>query len=224
MSRAKAHWQNLSDAVETYSTADHDRYSLYAYDPKPIPEKDRDRKNVATWFSPEAKIRVELPLPDDLATVIGDLVNNMRTALDNMACDLVALNNRGVSGVYFPFCSDVAKVDETISLRNMDRAREDVVALLKTLAIYPQDVANLRAVHDLDVHNKHHSLITGLAMGAEVTLTMPNFTIPTAVRPIFHKLGKQLAFLDGHDALAVLASLLQQVDGTVEAFAALYSL
>ena len=51
-------------------------------------------------------IRVREEVPDNLATIIGDAVHNLRTALDILACELVRINSGDPEGVYFPFCRE----------------------------------------------------------------------------------------------------------------------
>ncbi len=78
-----------------------------------------------------ARIRKAPPLA--LSTVIGDVVHNLRAALDLMACDLVRLNGGNVKGVYFPFANSAEEFPGQIKAKNLDRAGEDVVSLITRL-------------------------------------------------------------------------------------------
>jgi hypothetical protein len=101
------------------------------------------------------RIHVREPLPDHLSSVIGDAVHNLRSSLDLLACDLVHHNNGNVSGVYFPFANSEAGMEKAIKDKNMRRASPAVVALLRFMKPYRGGNADLRALHDLDIHDKH---------------------------------------------------------------------
>ena len=104
-----------------------------------------------------AHVREEVPI--DLAAIVGDVIHNLRAALDLLACELVKANGQSDDNVRFPFAGAAAGIDEMIKRRNMDRASPAVVALIKNLAPYKGGNAALRALHDLDIMDKHQALI-----------------------------------------------------------------
>ena len=98
-------------------------------------------------------------LPDEVSAIVGDAVHNLRAALDLMSVDLAGLRTTNTKGVYFPYSNTPDDLDLMIRKRNFDRAGEDAVTLLRSLQPYHGGNLALRALHDLDIQDKHHSLI-----------------------------------------------------------------
>jgi hypothetical protein len=116
-------------------------------------------------------IRVRRQIPKEFSAIIGDVLHNLRAALDLLACDLVRLNGGNDKDVYFPFCNSVDDLDETIRKRKIDRAASDVVDLIRSFKPYKGGNVALRAIHDLDIMDKHKALIPTAEM-----MGLPNFT------------------------------------------------
>ncbi len=91
--------------------------------------------------------------------VLGDVVHNLRAALDLLASELVRINGKSDSNVYFPFAATAAEFPNAIKKRNFDKAGLDAVNLLYTFAPYRGGNELLRAVHDLDIKDKHTALL-----------------------------------------------------------------
>ncbi len=126
-----------------------------------------------------AHIHVESKTPPDVVgAIVGDIIHNLRAALDLMAVQLVSLSTDNTDGVYFPFCEDESYLGKMIRKRNFDRAGDDAVRLLHTLKPFKGGNIALRALHDLDIQDKHHSLIPNAAM-----LTTPQVTADTSKWP-----------------------------------------
>jgi hypothetical protein len=106
--------------------------------------------------------RVRETVPVNLSGMIGDCVHNLRASLDLMACDLVRLNGKSDKGVYFPFSEDAADFDDMMKRRNLHRATPDVRDLIRSLEPYKGGNKALRAVHDLDIIDKHQTLIPAM--------------------------------------------------------------
>jgi hypothetical protein len=98
-------------------------------------------------------------LPTELPAFIGDVVHNLRSALDLMACALVGLNDQSTKSVYFPFAVDADDLEVSIKSRNIDRAGPDVVEIIRSLKPYTAGNAALRAIHDMDIEDKHKMLV-----------------------------------------------------------------
>lgn len=103
--------------------------------------------------------RIRKPVPIRFSTLIGDLVHNLRTALDLLVCDLVRINGKSAKQVYFPFCASAADLPHAIRERKIHRAGPDIVAAIENLKPYTGGNIALRAIHDLDVTDKHHALL-----------------------------------------------------------------
>jgi len=104
--------------------------------------------------------KVEIPsitlLP---GAIVGDAIHNLRTALDLMASELARIQKQDDADVYFPFAKSADAFDLAIKSRNFQKGGEDAVALLKTFAPYHGGNKLLRALHDLDIRDKHTSLV-----------------------------------------------------------------
>jgi hypothetical protein len=75
-------------------------------------------------------VREEVPIAD-FAAIIGDVIHNLRTALDHLPCELVRSNEQGDKDVYFPFAESGTKLDAMIKRRNMNRAKPMVASLIQ---------------------------------------------------------------------------------------------
>ena len=91
--------------------------------------------------------------------VLGDAVHNLRAALDLLASELARINGKSDHSVYFPFAPTKANFPNAIKNRNFDKAGLDAVTLLYTFAPYRGGNELLRALHDLDIEDKHTSLL-----------------------------------------------------------------
>nr|WP_166179168.1 hypothetical protein [Altererythrobacter segetis] len=109
-------------------------------------------------WSPTTKITVP-PAPELAPAIVGDIIHNARTALDHMASEMARLNNQPDRGVYFPFAENAAGLEEQIKKKNFKRCGAAAVALLRTFKPYKGGNIELRAVHDLDVLDKHRALV-----------------------------------------------------------------
>lgn len=102
------------------------------------------------------------PPPSSASEVIGDAIHNLRSALDLLAVELARTNPRndhGVNGVRFPFCKEPSDLNEMIKRAKFTRAGPECVDALIALKPYPDGNLALRALHDLDIRDKHVSLI-----------------------------------------------------------------
>lgn len=96
--------------------------------------------------------------PKNYRLIVGDAIHNMRAALDFMAVEVVKLNGKSAKGVYFPFSSDAAALDGAIKSKNFYKAPDQAIALLKATQPYRGGNDLLRALHDLDIQDKHHRI------------------------------------------------------------------
>jgi hypothetical protein len=107
--------------------------------------------------------RIRKPMPIKFSSLIGDFVHNLRTALHLLVCDLVTINGKSAKEVYFPFCATAAELPCMIRDRKIHRAGPDVVALIESIKPYSGGNIALRAIHDLDVTDKHRALLPVLS-------------------------------------------------------------
>ncbi len=107
--------------------------------------------------------QIRKPVPMKLAALVGDVIHNLRSALDLLVCDLVKINGQNVANVYFPFCPSEKHLSDAIRDRKIFRAGSDVVRLIESMKPYKGGNIALRAIHDLDVTDKHQALLPVLS-------------------------------------------------------------
>ena len=167
--------------------------------------------------------------PEDLGAIIGDVVHNLRSALDLTACEMVRIAegpSADVGNVYFPFCRRADDLDAMIRRRDFHRAGDAAVALLRELKPYPSGNALLRAIHDLDIHDKHSALIpTFMTVGGPIISRWdddgtPNLSFvgdPTAPTELALVFPASVPFA-GTDILKTLKSFMELTASVVESF------
>jgi hypothetical protein len=158
--------------------------------------------------------------------IVGDAVHNLRTSLDLMASEMARINSQSDSDVYFPFASNADQFEMVIKSRKFDRAGEDAVALLKSFAPYRGGNERLRALHDLDIQDKHKALVpTGHTMTAHIEASyniedLAQNTLTLTGEDIHYVFPPDTAFA-GQRIIETLKDLMQITHGILEAFASL---
>lgn len=122
------------------------------------PPQSSFRPATAENPTPEIRTTIKSP-PRMISAIIGDVIHNLRTALDVLAVQLV--ENAGGNGknVHFPFCASEDELDATARKRGFDRAGPEAMAVLRSARPYHGGDADLRALHDLDIRDKHKAII-----------------------------------------------------------------
>lgn len=157
--------------------------------------------------------------------IIGDIVHNLRSALDLMASEMARLRNLSDKDVYFPFGDDEASLGKRIASKNFDRCGEDAAALLREFKPYKGGNDDLRAIHDLDIEDKHKTLVvTGSNFDFEIDVPIRDGTIHfgeleflSDTRFIFPRETP----LAEREVFSTLEQLVELVAGILEAFASL---
>lgn len=144
--RAAMHIQALETAIAEYSRSD-----WY---------KEQSRQ------LPDGNFHIQLEFrepPDDIGAIVGDVVHNLRAALDLLAVDLVERNGGNAKNVYFPFADSADALEKMILTRGFHRAGKVSMDRLRSLRPFKGGNVLLRALHDLDIQDKHRSLIPVLS-------------------------------------------------------------
>ena len=177
------------------------------------------------------EMSIEKPVPEEISAIVGDIIHNLRSALDLMACDLVRAAGNSEKKVYFPFCENENYLDDQIKVKNFDRAGPKAIHALKEIKPYNGGNPNLRAIHDLDIQDKHQTLIPNVMSFATPVIRRwdddgtPNLTVvgdsdtPSMVALAFPK-GSPL---ESQDIAAALRNLVELTENTVKAFRATIS-
>ncbi len=187
----------------------------------------------------------ELPssVPFDLSVIIGDVIHNIRTSLDLLACDLVRLSGESDKNVYFPFCDTPNDLMEMIKKRRLHRAGKDVVEVMLSLRPYKGGNVALRAIHDLDVDDKHKALIPtfSIAVTGEEDGLFPFYSPITVDGQLYTVMREELSSLPigaevktyfallfppgtslgGREMIPTLHELANLADGIIDTFALL---
>ncbi len=105
-------------------------------------------------------VRIRKPIPERLLLIAGDAFHNLRSALDFLAGDLVRLNGRNGDNARFPFATDPKHLIDRIASTEIDKAGKKIVDIVLALEPYKGGAGkNLRALHDLDIEDKHISIL-----------------------------------------------------------------
>lgn len=202
LDRAKHHWPEIEKIITDHLNSDW--YTIETLEEEGVPT-----------------VKVEVFSPGfDLSVAIGDFVHNLRSALDHMAVSCVELNSKNPKDVYFPFAPEISKLENSIRKANFHRASAGAIDLLRSYKPFRGGNAALRALHDLDVADKHRALVPAVA-----TTTMKGTFDPRKpFRPedvhvetpklVFHPKGP----LGNKEILPTLKSLLEHTEGIVSTF------
>jgi hypothetical protein len=171
------------------------------------------------------------PLSENVGAIVGDIIHNLRSALDLTAAELVRAVGEDDKGVHFPFSESAEDLDGTIKRRKFDKAGAEAVVLLQTLKPYRTGNVALQVIYDLEVHDKHRALIPSAMSAASPIVRMwdADGTInpqiigdpasPNDIKIMFpNEVG-----LQGRELIPTLHELVQLVDDIVEAFRSLAS-
>jgi hypothetical protein len=160
---------------------------------------------------------------DEPGAIVGDAVHNIRTALDLMASELARRNHQSDKSVYFPFANSEDELPQQIKSKNFERCGQAAVTLLKSIAPYHGGNTLLRALHDLDVQDKHKALIivpSTLNLEFELSYNIDNpanqtFKGDAQLRTLFPEDSP----LAGIAVVKVLQDMVELVESILEAFA-----
>lgn len=98
-------------------------------------------------------------LPRETSAMIGDVVHNLRAALDLAAVEMVARSGGNTNNVYFPFAGSAEEFELAARRKNFHRAGEEAMAVLERIRPYAGGNVLLRGLHDLDICDKHRAII-----------------------------------------------------------------
>jgi hypothetical protein len=190
--------------------------------------RDYDSSNpISAKFNAKGHLEINFKkIPPDVLAALGDAIHNMRTALDLMATELARINNESDKSVYFPFADSKVEFPKQISKKNFQRAGDDAVALLKQFEPYTGGNNLLRAIHDLDIRDKHINILVTRRDTNDLILS---YRLDEGPNPSISASGSNShKFLDGPLAgkplIETLKELVQLVDSIIEAFARMVEL
>lgn len=152
--RAEQHIDELNQILSTFVKTDFLRLHI---------EKQQDTGRSLVKFEMTKSLPWATPL------VIGDVVHNLHSALDLMACEIVSMAGGTPSrDTYFPFADTRQKLEAAIRKGEMKIVGSDIIAVLLDV-IKPYNNGGdsiLCALHRLDIIDKHRMLIPTVSIGA----------------------------------------------------------
>jgi hypothetical protein len=156
--RAKKHSIDLGDEIQVF------------FDSKPYTIKPEFQLK-----PPQVLYRLTkaTPAPIAIATITGDVLHSLRSALDHLAYQLVHIGTGGAGPfehVYFPIADSPEKY-ETSKVRKVEGMREEAVKAIDAIKPYKGGNDTLWRLHRLNIINKHRLiLMIGNALyGVDIT-------------------------------------------------------
>ena len=111
-------------------------------------------------------IRGDATLPAEWSVIIGEIIHNLRAALDLLAVDLARENGNisrsAINETYFPVASDKANFD-TSGIRKIRRLSASAQKIIADLLPYKGGNDDLWKLHQLDILDKHVLLVPVVA-------------------------------------------------------------
>jgi hypothetical protein len=111
--------------------------------------------------------REKEPIPTQWSAIIGDILHNLRASLDLVACDLHRLSSgraNELSGVYYPFCKTKDDLPQKIRDRRLGHIAKEFRDIIEQTRPYKDGNPGLRAVHDLNIIDKHQTIVPTIAV------------------------------------------------------------
>jgi hypothetical protein len=128
--------------------------------------------------------------PKRFQTILGDAIHNLRAALDIAAVEAVSRSRGNPDKVYFPFTKKGNDFESMLKQKNFHRAARPYQEIVRAARPYADGNLLLCAINELDIEDKHISLIPNMA----------NMKTP-AIRVKTDQNGNPLGFAEGKLAL-----------------------
>ena len=168
------------------------------------------------------RVEIASAVPEELGSVVGDVVHNARAALDHLAWEFVS-SNQGAPGKHtcFPFSKDAASLEQTMThaLRGASAA---ALRFVRRLRPYSGGNDNLVSLHQLDIVDKHRSLLIVGAAHRNIVLrfsmTVPGVDEPVSFPPLaLRPADRQFPLVHGAEIYRVFRAARGEPHESVEA-------
>lgn len=129
--------------------------------------------------------------PPEVGLIAGDAIHNLRSALDHLACQLVLANgNLPSRQTCFPIFDSESKY-QTMDTRKVQGMSPAAISAIDAAKPYKDGNNALYTLHELDIADKHHALLTTLVSVTQATINVPgsirDFKAPLFALPNFQK-------------------------------------
>jgi hypothetical protein len=181
--RAKKHLRDLEFAKEKFINSN-------PFTPGFRPDEKPGHEGLNLWFMSHIEA-----IPEEVSASAGDAIHNVRSALDHLICQLVYSEGNTISNqTAFPiFKSD--QIDEATLQRRLAGTSHQAKDKIRSLEPYKDGLGHhLWVLHELDIADKHHGLITTLFAVKNMSLNIdtsvawrqatPRFALPNAGEPL----------------------------------------
>jgi len=185
--------------------------------------------------------------PAEIGLIAGDVIHNLRSALDHLAYQLVLVNGQvPLRQTCFPIFDDPAKY-KTMDPRKVRGMSQFAINAIEAAKPYQGGDNALWVLHELDIADKHHALLATLVSVTQGTIEVPtslrdfkappfafpNFQVPLKNGDVFFickpgvedytKVAFDLALCEpeiikGKPIVPMLGQLVQRVNGTITSF------
>lgn len=146
----------------------------------------------------KTKLRLEKPIPDEISVIVGDVLFQLRSALDVLACCLATANGASnTKGTYFPFAADVTEYELLATQRKIAKLSTRHQNLIRGLAPYRGGNDLLWSLNALCNIDKHNRLIAVGGMGGRINslrLTGGQYYVPA---PKWQALDQDIVLIVG---------------------------
>jgi hypothetical protein len=160
IARAKKHINDFRDAAVAFGKTD--PYGIAI---------ERDPKTRQRTYT----ITKVTPIPPEISLIAGDAIQNLRSALDYLACGLVRANKATPSSqVCFPISESepLTERQQTRFAGQVEGMRQDAIDAIKAIKPYKGGNNTLWMLHRLNIIDKHRLL---MAAGTCVSRINPGF-------------------------------------------------
>jgi hypothetical protein len=121
-------------------------------------------------------------LPDSLATIAGDAVQNLRTALDYLAAELVKVNGGDPKRVYFPIAESAEKYKSELSGKIKGISTQAIEVFNRIEPYGGGQGESLWILHSLNNADKHRLLVSvGSNIGRTVQINLNSPKTPKKI-------------------------------------------
>lgn len=131
------------------------------------------------------------PPPLEIGLIAGDVIHNLRSALDHLAYQLVLANGQVPSRhTCFPIFEDAARF-KAMDPRKVKGMSQGAIEAIEAARPYKGGNEPLWIVHELDIADKHHALLATLVSVTQITIDvnvgLRDFKAPPFAAPLFQE-------------------------------------
>lgn len=119
------------------------------------------------------RIHQRASTPPEFSMVVGDVIHNLRAALDVAIFQIIGPVAANPDTVHFPFARSEQSVESTLVSRQCQKGGERLMDALRSLRLYPGGNDLLCSVHALDILDKHKQILT---VGSVVAMSGDDFS------------------------------------------------